>query len=120
MKDLCVPYKQSLELKNLGFDEACQGFYTDDGIYFGNNTPIYSLTFSCKAPLFERAFEWFRNRYKLSAEIQTPDGSNGNWHPSVHKINGFGNYFDNDGFDTYKEAQLACLVKLIEMALLNN
>ena len=119
-KPLRVPYKQALELKKLGFDEDCQGFYTDDGIYFSNNTPIYSLTFSCKAPLFERVFQWFRNRYNLSVEIQTPIAENEKWNPSIHKIHIFGNHFDNDGFDTYEEAQLACLKRLIDMALLKN
>lgn len=108
-----VPYEIALKLKELGFNDECFGFYSSDGIFHINGT-IFCPPYSCDAPLFQQAFQWFREKHNLSAEIQTPDmGGKGMWLPGIHKINGWGNYFDNNGFDSYKEAELECLKELI-------
>jgi len=64
-----VPYKQSLDMKSIGFDELCFGFYDD----LDNNKPIGG-NFPCdgrnSAPLYQQAFDFFEEKYFLSGEVQ--------------------------------------------------
>lgn len=131
-----VPYQESFEMKELGFNEPCLAKYTvipedeinwftipEQGITdkgsFGSsknyNTKSFEEEGSISAPTYSQAFRWFREKYELSFECKTPDGAQGKWVPEIHKVKGFGNHFDNEGFDTYEEAELACLRKLIEL-----
>jgi hypothetical protein len=111
-----VPCELALKLKQLGFNESCFGVYDDDKT-FHEIKSFYSINFSNNiegrilAPTFSQAFRWFREKYDL--------------HGAVRKRNGNGNiYFEkifdedvlqNGPFDTYEEAELACLDKLIEI-----
>jgi hypothetical protein len=107
MKKEFVPHKQSLELKELEFNEPCFGVYIDnkltiedDWLYAtNNNTFIESNNFS--APTFSQAFRFFREKYGLFIGI-------------VHYGNGY-SINDLRRFDTYEEAELACINKLIEI-----
>ena len=124
-----IPYEEALALKELGFKDHCICAYNDSKIllahypqkcFYGYNTSdcigLDGLNeYEILAPLYQQAFRWFRGEYDLVAEIQAPDGKNGKWNPTIHKVYGFGNHYDNDGFDTYEEAELACLRKLIEI-----
>lgn len=120
-----VPYPEALELYNLGALFLNPGFphlaiYRNGVLRFANQAAIEMFVEDFKeevftAPLYQQAFRWFRENHGLSFECRTPDGFDGRWFPGIHKIKGFGNYYDNDGFDTYKEAELACLRKLIEI-----
>jgi len=111
-----IPYEEALALKELGFDEKCFGIYRTKTkrITIGSRYPQTSLN-TVKAPTYSQAFRWFREEYELVSEIQAPDGKEGVWNPTIHKVYGFGNYYDNNGFKTYEEAELACLKKLIEI-----
>jgi hypothetical protein len=63
-----VPYELALRMKQLGFDEPCFGFYYDDGelqIKEGNHYPLGYLN----APLFQQAFRWFRDNHSLFSSI---------------------------------------------------
>ena len=117
-----VPYELALELKQLGFDEPCFAFY-DESLYFPNNENQYG-TFcnqkldasSCSAPTYSQAFRWFREKYGLSGWVNESfvGSSQGvisikseiglKYHTAVTKL-----------FDTYEEAELECLKKLIEI-----
>jgi hypothetical protein len=145
MKDF-VPYKESLELKALGFDEPCfmyYNHYSDDisirrgllsnPINYNNvETNFESLLiyeFRCKkevrnslnergllyhlisAPTFSQAFRWFREKYDLNFYVWKKE--------DLFRIvlqRPFENsYFFNNEFNTYEEAELECLRKLIEI-----
>ena len=119
-----IPYEQALQLKELGFDEPCFGYYIEtgewipasysrEGTVYPSNSDLLPEWIS--APLYQQAFRWFRENHKLNFECKTPDGKAGKWFPGIHKVYGFGNMFDNDGFATHEEAELACLNKLIEL-----
>ena len=114
MKDF-TPYNESLELKELGFDEPCFALYSiiehDDieigDFYFG---PSYATNategVSILVPTFSQAFRFFREKYGLDSAvlenryvIETKEDLP-NW------------YY---GFKTYEEAELACLQKLIQI-----
>jgi hypothetical protein len=118
MKDF-IPYEQSLELKELGFDEPCFGWYSNmDGNVFrqGYCETYLGIENCAKAPTFSQAFRWFRENHDLRIWIESNYGvlkfeyviatSNPNF---IDK-----QFNDFSGYKTYEEAELACLIKLIE------
>jgi hypothetical protein len=123
-----IPYQEALALKELGFDELCFAWY--DGKYtssinqdYCKNSKEWLTTIHCAAPLYQQAFRWFREKHKLLC-LPEPTGS---WRYSCHYRSE-----DKDGkhwvgylrdkenkiifYDSYEEAELACLKKLIEIA----
>ena len=135
-----TPYEQALALKELGFDELCLGFYLNghdkvisigtDRVFTSNNLPVV------KAPLYQQAFRWFREKYNLHRRITYYDpikaqelnhadyqggiyASAASWfdgslyipHDSYWKL-------ENSPYDTYEEIELECLKKLIEIVKL--
>ena len=110
-----VPYEPSLALKELGFNESCLGNFADDEkhtLFTNGNRPG-----KVDAPTFSQAFRWFREMYKIHKIIHiTIIGTfyfelydlNDNRHAEI-KTN-------RNEFKTYEEAELACLIKLIEIA----
>jgi hypothetical protein len=158
-----IPYQESLEIKELGFDEECFGFYTHKGElrrytnFDGELNDFQTLKNSsitmgdnwCAAPIFSQAFRWFREKYNIHYAMKPILGSkNGydsfpmlGWDYDIFVTNretknsyymGYpvGEWFTAtlDNFDegetlsdlnihplNYEEAELACLIKLIEI-----
>ena len=134
MKDF-IPYKQALELKELGFDEECLALFSRDKSLLIKQIPNQQ---ECEqyfggvlAPTFLQAFRFFREKYNISYSIDWMNRSsefyNGYY---VHfrgindnKINQENFIVLNDElpskgykvYKTYEEAELACLNKLIEI-----
>jgi hypothetical protein len=115
-----VPPKQSLELKELGFDENCFKYYNEEtlstvGLFYTYDNP---MDFKCLAPLYRQAFRFFREKYKLY-------GSYGQTNDDREEVNGFvisnfingtrNKLFADWEVGTYEEAELACLDKLISI-----
>jgi len=130
-----VPYQLSLRMKALGFDEKC---FRLDGLgkvsyaEFGfGATPI---------PTWHQAFRWFRENYNLVHEISWSKYKGGlNFDYDVFSLvlptddelgdeddiasdksmETYDSLIDKDfrhkESDTYEEAELACLTKLIEI-----
>lgn len=110
-----VPYQESLELKELGFDEPCFAWYSDKNIRISGmdgcvvNKTIKNSFFTDEiltAPTFSQAFSFFRDNHKLDSAvlkdryvIETEENLP-NW------------YY---GFKTYKESEITCLRKLISI-----
>jgi len=108
-----VPYQQALELKELGFDEPCFG------AFIGKELKIFSFSNDLKgyandasliigAPTFSAVFRWFREKYGLDFGIGKIYNGTDNYH---YYINLEWQYFEGN----YEEAELACLIKLIEI-----
>ena len=95
-----VPYELAVKLKELGFDEECLSYYFNKQLSFGSKTSYGEVV---EAPLYQQAFRWFREKYKLHYPIAVSDGVwfYDKWSLGVYK--------------TYEEAELACLIKLIEI-----
>ena len=114
-----VPHQQSIDIRELGFNELCFGFYNIRGFF----VPDYKVTKlqidnlkleeCCLAPTFSQAFDFFREKYGF---LGVP-----NWYSG-----GFYCYTIKDVTDkvspelfteflTYEEAELECLKKLIEI-----
>jgi len=111
LKKLFVPYEQALALKELGFDEECVSFYSSkgklyqsEGYYkFGENVFGEEVI----APFYQQAFRWFREKYGYYYPIHR---TTNNTNQVLYSIGPYaGDYF------TYEEAELACLIKLIEI-----
>ena len=114
INELFVPYEESLELKELGFDEPCLSLFTRDKSFLIKEMPNQK---ECKTyfggilrPTFSQAFRWFRDKYKLQSYIR-------------HECSNVEYYYDfvinEDVYDVIKdtceEAELACLRKLIDI-----
>ena len=121
-----VPYEQALALKELGFDEPClahligfgdgtiengkyvinyqQVFYPNDFIESDDKAEELGLhPFGiCGVPLYQQAFRWFREKYNLKDKYGV----------FPHHTIMF-NYIIGGGKE--EEAELACLIKLIEI-----
>jgi hypothetical protein len=113
-----VPYQEALALKELGFDEPSLGWYTSDGSlikeYITNKVNKFTL-----APTFSQAFRWFRDKYDLFGCIDLQACTPSHWYIRIDKIeiNDYLYHSEDEHlrFNTYEEAELECLKKLIEI-----
>ena len=113
-----VECNEALALKELGFDEPCFGFYND----MENNKPIGG-NFPCdgrnSAPLYQQAFSFFRDKYKLEGVVQQAEDFK--WYKwKISQYNEDGKKYVADWYEykTHEEAELACLVMLIDIVKL--
>ena len=123
-----VPYELAVKLKEIGFDEPCFGEYRQwDGnepwlqLYqdldgCSTDPADYEYTLEAKAPTFSQAFRWFREKYNLICRVGvTSYGCPLNeqeFYCEITSKNGTASY---EIFNTYEEAELDCLEKLIEL-----
>ena len=123
-----VPYDLALELKELCFDEPCFGFYglsRDDyktirlSIFQNLKTDylpdVHHLDVTCDAPLFQQTLRFFREKYGLHYIICKNIQMDGYGYREVVLIP-YMEENENTIFKTYEEAELACIIKLIEIA----
>ena len=123
-----IPYEQALELKELGFNQPCFAFYglsRDDyktirlSIFQNLKTDylpdIHHLDVTCDAPLYQQAFRFFREKYGLHYIICKNIQMDGYGYREVILIP-YMEENENTIFKTYEEAEVECLVKLIEIA----
>ena len=124
-----IPYESALKLKELGFDEPCFGkFYYNQleigGIWTNNDFKEEPDIF-ISAPLYQQAFRFFREKYNIQGYIYS-SAVRGNAEKTkqftgyIWNINGIDMPFlstdaRDELYDTYEEAELACLMKLIEI-----
>jgi len=125
MKKEFIPYEQAVALKELGFDE--QTFY-----YYVPNGDLQSMdyieqqrwTFT-PAPLYQQAFRFFMEKYNIRGFIGfKPNIKKFGTHVYDMSLSGMDyakqrtmEAYDKDPISgTHAEAELACIIKLIEMA----
>jgi hypothetical protein len=109
-----VPYELALELKQLGFDESCFGYY-EDGVFIHwyDSKQENELLLNCTAPLYQQAFRWFREKHNMNHSIIFHETTFSNDYQYLVLSND--NEFVEVGYTTHEEAELACLKKLIEI-----
>ena len=120
MREQFIPYTQASELKELGFDEQCfLNWYVPD-----NSAPILEdvnddiiSNYYIKAPLWQQAFDWFREKHNLHFEIFNSPMYVHGWKFRTYYIenNRLRNADVSEIFDRYEDVKLACLVKLISI-----
>jgi hypothetical protein len=119
-----VPYTEALALKELGFNELSPTFYSEKGFlyrcidFYGYSTDKL-LPNECPVPTFSQAFRWFREKYRLKGEIDTADMIWSKWSFNI-ELKGssyilYSGLTEKIYFNSYEEAELECLEKLIEI-----
>ena len=111
MESLFCPYKQSLALKELRFEEPCMRGWDKNGkIWYHPDSDIV-----LDNPTFSQAFRFFREKYGLHYIICKNIQMDGYGYREVILIP-YMEENENTIFKTYEEAEVECLVKLIEIA----
>ena len=111
MESLFCPYEQALALKELGFEEPCMRGWDKNGkIWYHPDSDIV-----LDNPTFSQAFRFFREKYGLHYIICKNIQMDGYGYREVILIP-YMEENENTIFKTYEEAELECLVKLIELA----
>ena len=117
-----APYEPSLALKELGFDEPCFRWYDErwgDDLQqdkFNTNKDLFITDLDCSAPLYQQAFRWFREKYGLYHSIGLDNSLENNINCDYQIINHSQSISELEtSFKSYEEAELACLIKLIEI-----
>ncbi len=113
MKDFTL-YPEALELKQLGFDEPCLGYYIASSLFISNDNVYNSTDIPViKAPLYSQAFRWLREKYNLHALVMPKTTPSNTTVYYIYKGK-FEKNWDNC-FEAYEEAQLGCLRHLIKI-----
>ena len=109
-----IPYEQALELKELGFNELCLFYYTDnESLRIYHQSEIYDDLVG--APLYQQAFRWFRETHKWNHSVSTKRFPSVDYGYILGAMEGESAVWNINKFSTYEEAELACLKKLIEI-----
>ena len=127
-----VPYELAVKLKELGFDEPCLGFYDGKGdskLYFnnlrdasGDFIPFVKserLTWF-GTPTFSQAFRWFRENHPYRFYILPCSQHKKYLFEITLPSSIFYTISENEAYNTYEDAELACLKKLIEIVELKS
>jgi hypothetical protein len=114
-----ILHPEALALRELGFNEPCFGYYLDNKFQFFADVRSCNTNSEFKfyptALTFSQAFRWFREKYGYDISIKK--GTMKSYKFEIQKLVYEGDdYFFNDfSFSTYEKAELACLIKLIEI-----
>jgi hypothetical protein len=121
-----VPYQEALELKELGFDEPCFGFYGglsplndrydySSAGYNYNHQITSGSSFHCTKILYQQAFRWFREKHNLRIRNYVFANMSGGISEGFEIFKYAKDTIDRVESLSYEEAELACLRKLIEL-----
>ena len=111
MENGFVTYEQAVKLKELGFDESCFGYYENGVfIFWYDSKQETELLLNCSAPLKQQVFRWFREKYNLLSLIFKDEIHY--WFEVEKDIH---QECTSKGFDSYEEAENACIDKLISL-----
>ncbi len=119
-----LKYEEAVALKELGFDWKCLAWYEEFIPEIRLDFDVIE-EFDIPAPLYSQTFRWFRKKYNIDGEVCPYNLSRreakiiNNKHGKKYII------IINDNeteelktmifYDTYEEAELACIRKLIEI-----
>lgn len=127
MENEFIPYEQAIALKELDFDEGClfrytaQQSLTNKGCYNHSSPSDAMLTLEeiheshVLAPTYSQAFNWFREKYNLYHTITLTLGVIG-FSLEITDTDIDERYKIKGVFTDYKESELICLEKLVEIA----
>jgi hypothetical protein len=112
MKKEFVLYNLSLRMKQLGFDEPClSGYSTSSENLEHYSRPLVTKdSFTVDAPTYSQAFRWFREKYDLFGHIEVESNNSFYWH-----IRNPEQFISSQKSNTYEEAELACIMALINI-----
>jgi hypothetical protein len=109
-----VPYELALRMKGLGFDERCFRYEAVKKICAYPSCTIDSSVESLPIPVWQQAFRWFREKYKIHHRVDIQDLSENLYDYEILEVlDGFNDTYTGSSFKSYEEAQTACLANLI-------
>lgn len=116
-----IPYEQALALKELGFDESCICVYNSyhqlKGTIIGSIEGDYikkdKWDDRLSAPTFSQAFRFFREKYGYL--VSPFQNENNLFFFEIGKLNTLKTEHYSKDWETYEDAEISCLVKLIEI-----
>ena len=120
MKKEFIPYAQSLELKELGFNKPCVGYYENDVLILCyDSKQDYELLLNCAAPLYQQAFRWLLDKHYLYGIVLPTLTMNWTF-KTMTVVEGMVEvppyiHVDANDYSTREDAELECLKKLIEI-----
>ena len=120
-----VPYEQALALKELGFDKPCFRWYDErwgDDLQqdkYNTNKDLFMTDLDCSTPLYQQAFRWLLKHHNLYGVIIPTETMNWTF-KTMTVVEGIVEvppykHVDSNDYGTPEEAELACLIKLIEI-----
>ena len=107
-------YQEALELKQLGFDEPCFGYWKLPTWLIEEKTRTDGYTHAdqlCSAQIYFQAFRFFREKYGLTGWAE---GKRFYMYRIESSVPTDGQ-LNSSPFRSYEEAELACVRKLIEI-----
>jgi hypothetical protein len=108
-----IPYNLALELKQLGFDNEVIATYPKNRRELKlNNVKVTETT---KAILLQQAFRWFRETFGIDSHIKRDYSLREMPKQYCYTIESEDGFEESKNFNTYEEAELDCLRKLIQM-----
>jgi hypothetical protein len=125
-----IPYELALRMKQLEFDEECLAIYSNANPKTGLYTlKKYRLKLikqasqkdkGVKAPTFSQAFRWFREKHFYISYVCAPYKEHDEFYFRIRHIGDVINEgqlesCESQVYNTYEEAELACLEKLCEI-----
>jgi len=119
MREQFVPYEIALKLKELGFDGLCLTKYGMASLRIYENYKPYRNSEDrynggsfcndlCAAPLWQQAFDWFRDKHNLFSYIDRV------YEKAFFDYEYLIGHIVTGGHETYEQARLACLEELIK------
>jgi hypothetical protein len=132
MKKEFIPYAQSLELKELGFNKPCVGYYENDVLILCydskqdyelllcyDSKQDYELLLNCAAPLYQQAFRWLLDKHYLYGIVLPTLTMNWTF-KTMTVVEGMLEvppyiHVEANDYSTREDAELECLKKLIEI-----
>lgn len=124
MENEFVTYKQAVRLEKLGFKKPCFSYY-DTALQFKTFIGITSEILKYDgviAPLKQQVFRWFREEHNLDYNIINWHNCLENWCFRIMNLVmdesnnlDFDSYIIEENNDSYEDAELACIDKLISL-----
>lgn len=136
MEKQFVTYEIAKQLKELGFDKECMGFYITKYTYSDKvfeskffisedveqGVILRQAELYCVAPLWQQARDWFREKHNLHITIEIGHDEKQVWYnPYIYKVENTYEYvpietFDDDETDgSYPAARELAVLKAIKL-----
>lgn len=118
MNNNFLPYQESSDIEDIGFNEECFGYYVnkDESFHYYPKPYKERNKFVVGAPLYQQAFKFFRDEYNLHPEIVPAAGPAGRYNIALHDW-----LYEDDGKGprllefSYEGAELYCIREMIKM-----
>ena len=130
MENEFLPYELAVEMKSIGFDEPCLGYFaskdaktirlalwTHIGYVNANRLDDDLVT----APIYQQVFRWFREKHNLLGNVYSNASG---WLWEIHDNEGgthrFGSEWSGDCeesgmFTSFEKAEIECVKRLISI-----